>query len=89
MRKMAGVQTPTVEVKKTDDGYSIKTITTFKTSEMKFKLDEEFDELRMDGVTVKVLTSSAHFLLSEVFFCNCCSQEKEEVVEVYLDMDEV
>lgn len=55
MRKAAGVQSPTVEIKVGEDGqYSIKTVTTFKTSEMKFKLDEEFDDNRLDGVTVKV-----------------------------------
>lgn len=55
MRKAAALQTPTVEIKIGEDGeYLIKTVTTFKTSEMKFKLDEEFDDNRLDGVTVKV-----------------------------------
>lgn len=53
MRNMAKVQTPTVEVSNEGDDWSIKTITTFKTSEIKFKLGQEFDETRLDGVVVK------------------------------------
>jgi len=52
-RKMAITLSPTIEIKTEGDEYSIKTITTFKNTELKFKLDEEFDEARMDGVTVK------------------------------------
>jgi len=53
MRNMAKVQTPTVEISNEGDDWSIKTITTFKTSEIKFKLGQEFDETRLDGVIVK------------------------------------
>jgi len=55
MRKAAGIQNPTVEIKHDNDSgeWSIKTVTTFKTSELKFKLDEEFDEDRLDGEKVK------------------------------------
>lgn len=53
MRNMAKVQTPTVEIGNEGDEWSIKTITTFKTSEIKFKLGQEFDETRLDGVVVK------------------------------------
>ena len=35
----------------------VKTISTFKNSQIEFKLDEEFEEKRMDGVTVKTVVS--------------------------------
>lgn len=38
------------------DEYIIKTTTTFKNQEVKFKLGEEFEEKRMDGVLCKVST---------------------------------
>ncbi|RWS12040.1 allergen Tyr p 13-like protein [Dinothrombium tinctorium] len=53
MRKLAQTATPTIHVTKDGDTYCIKTTTTFKTTELKFKLDEEFEETRMDGVVVK------------------------------------
>jgi len=52
MKNMAKVATPTIEVAVDGDDYSIKTITTLKTSELKFKLNQAFDEARMDGKTV-------------------------------------
>jgi len=57
MRNMAKVQTPTVEVSNEGDEWTIKTITTFKTSEIKFKLGQEFDETRLDGVVVKSIVT--------------------------------
>ena len=54
MRKMGNAATPTVIIEKADDTYSLKTITTFKTTEIKFKLDEEFEETTADGRVVKV-----------------------------------
>ena len=53
MRNMAKVQTPTVEISTDGDQVTLKTITTFKTQEIKFKLGEEFEEKRLDGETVK------------------------------------
>jgi len=57
MRNLAKVQTPTVEITESAGEYSIKTITTFKTSELNFKLDEEFEEERLDGAKVKTKVS--------------------------------
>lgn len=54
IRQFAKTSTPTIEVRREGDYFVIKTSTTFKTSEIKFKLDEEFEESRMDGNTVKV-----------------------------------
>ncbi|KAK3867456.1 hypothetical protein Pcinc_027090 [Petrolisthes cinctipes] len=54
MRKMGNAATPTVEITKDDDGtYTLKTTTTFKTSEIKFKLGQEFEETTLDGRCVK------------------------------------
>jgi len=52
-RKMANAATPVVDVKVNGDEYEIKTVTTFKTTDIKFKLGQEFDEVRGDGATCK------------------------------------
>ena len=55
MRKMASSATPTTEISKSDkDEWTIKTMTTFKTTEIKFKLGQEFDEETADGRHCKV-----------------------------------
>merc|ERR1711950_28074 len=53
LRKAATVSTPVMEV--TEDGgvWTIKTSTTLKTMELKFKLGEEFDETTPDGREVR------------------------------------
>ncbi|XP_064087830.1 sodium/calcium exchanger regulatory protein 1-like [Macrobrachium nipponense] len=53
MRKMGNTATPSVEITLEDDTYSLKTVTTFKTTEIKFKLGEEFEETTADGRVVK------------------------------------
>lgn len=54
MRKTAATLKPSVEVVDNGDGsWSLKTVSTFKSTDVKFKLGEEFDEQRMDGTTVK------------------------------------
>lgn len=54
MRNLAKVQNPTVTISVDGEEITIKTETTFKTTEMKFKLGEEFTEKRLDGLEVKV-----------------------------------
>ncbi len=54
LRNLAKTSKPTIEITLDGDTYTIKTITTLKTTEIKFKLGEEFEETRMDGKTVKV-----------------------------------
>lgn len=54
MRKMGNAATPTVEITEEDGTYTLKTTTTFKTTEVKFKLGEEFEETTADGRVVKV-----------------------------------
>lgn len=54
MRKMGNAATPTVEITEEDGTFTLKTITTFKTTEIKFKIGEEFEETTADGRVVKV-----------------------------------
>lgn len=51
-RKAANAVTPTVELRQDGDNYILVTSSTFKTTEMKFKPGEEFDEERADGAKV-------------------------------------
>lgn len=46
---MASVLKPTTEIKKEGDEFIIKTISSFKTTELKFKLGEKFQEETADG----------------------------------------
>ena len=54
MRKMANMAKPTLEIAVNEDQWHIKTITTIKTTEISFKLNEEFNETTADGRKVKV-----------------------------------
>ncbi|OAQ62888.1 fatty acid-binding protein FABP [Pochonia chlamydosporia 170] len=53
LRTAAKTQTPTVEFSVEGDEITMKTITTFKTDEVKFELGKEFPEKRLDGVLVQ------------------------------------
>ncbi|XP_023236636.1 fatty acid-binding protein-like isoform X2 [Centruroides sculpturatus] len=80
MRKLGATSKPTVEISQDGDTWSIKTITTFKTSEIKFKLGEEFEETRMDGSVVKtVITLEDNKLIQKQF------GDKEVVITRELD----
>lgn len=56
-RTMANNATPVQEIKQDNEEFFIKTTTTFKTTEIKFKLNETFDETTGDGRKVKSLVS--------------------------------
>ena len=58
MRNLAKTSTPTVEITKDGDQYSLKTVTAIKTSEIKFELGKEFEEDRMDGKKVKTVVNA-------------------------------
>jgi len=78
MRNMAKVQTPTVEITEADGDYSIKTVTTFKTTELKFKLGEEFEEDRLDGAKVKTkISREGNKLVQEQFGETPCNIVRE------------
>ncbi|CAD7093318.1 unnamed protein product [Hermetia illucens] len=53
LRKMGNTVSPTVELTKDGDEYTLTTSSTFKTTAIKFKADEEFDEETADGRKVK------------------------------------
>jgi len=55
LRNLAKTSTPTVEITKDGDSYTLKTITAIKNSEIKFELGKEFEEARMDGKNVKTV----------------------------------
>ncbi|KAI5633494.1 lipocalin / cytosolic fatty-acid binding protein family domain-containing protein [Phthorimaea operculella] len=65
-RKAANAVTPTVELKKDGDTYNLVTSSTFKTTEMKFKPGEEFDEDRADGAKVKSVVTIEGTKLKQV-----------------------
>lgn len=68
LRNLAKTSKPTIEITLDGDVYTIKTITTLKTTEIKFKLGEEFEETRMDGKTVKVRSCCSNsFSLTIIF----------------------
>merc|ERR1712107_546484 len=53
LRKAATVSTPQIDVTEEGGTWTIKTSTTLKTMELKFKLGEEFDETPPDGREVR------------------------------------
>jgi len=53
-RKLGNTAVPTVEISMSEDGrYQMKTITTFKTAVLNFRLGEAFDEETADGRKVQ------------------------------------
>lgn len=55
LRQMAKTAKPSIEISIDDAGvYTIKTLSMLKTTVITFKLNEEFEETRQDGKTVKV-----------------------------------
>ncbi|XP_031628256.1 probable fatty acid-binding protein [Contarinia nasturtii] len=66
LRKIGNSVTPTVELKKDGDTYTLVTSSTFKTSTISFKLGEEFDEETLDGRKVKsVITLDGNKLVQK------------------------
>jgi len=64
LRKIGNSVSPTVELKKEGDKYKLITSSTFKNSEIEFKLNEEFDEETLDGRKVKsVITLEGNKLI--------------------------
>jgi len=64
LRKIGNSVSPTVELKKDGDKYTLITSSTFKTSEISFELGKEFDEETLDGRNVKsVITLEGNKLI--------------------------
>nr|ALS04896.1 cellular retinoic acid-binding protein 2 [Pseudodiaptomus poplesia] len=57
LRKAATVSTPVMEVSEENGTWTIKTSTTLKTMELKFKIGEEFDGTTPDGRDVTALVT--------------------------------
>lgn len=53
VRKAACLASPTVTIEQDEDVWTLRMNSTFSNNEIKFKLDEEFDEKRQDGSYVK------------------------------------
>nr|WPK49601.1 FABP2 [Viridiscus sp. 1 JF-2023a]WPK49603.1 FABP2 [Viridiscus perviridis] len=66
MRKLGANATPVVTITKNGDVYTVKSETTFKTSEFSFRLGEEFDEETPDGRRVKTIISQEGSKLVQV-----------------------
>merc|ERR1712154_394985 len=57
LRKAATVSTPVMDVSEADGAWTIKTSTTLKSMELKFKIGEEFDETTPDGRDVTAIVT--------------------------------
>ncbi|KFO07204.1 Fatty acid-binding protein, epidermal, partial [Balearica regulorum gibbericeps] len=66
MRKMGSMAKPDVYIIKDGDTITVKTESTFKTSQFSFKLGEKFEENTLDGRKTQV--SILDFLLKIQFF---------------------
>jgi len=60
-RKMASVLKPNVIISGEGDTWTLKTESTFKTSETSFKIGEEYEETTADGRTVMVFSFQCSF----------------------------
>lgn len=61
-RQVGNVTKPTIVISHEDDKVVIKTLSTFKNTEISFKLGEEFDETTADDRHVKVCVCGFYFL---------------------------
>lgn len=66
LRKMGNSVSPTVYLEKNGDEFSFHTVSTFKSTVIKFKLGEEFDEETLDGRKVKSVCTLNGNTLSQV-----------------------
>ncbi|KAM3838781.1 fatty acid-binding protein 5-like [Vipera latastei] len=67
MRKMGSVAKPDVIITRNDDIFTVKTESTFKTSEFSFKLNEKFNENTIDGrKTQTLITLDDNNVLTQV-----------------------
>ncbi|XP_071549159.1 fatty acid-binding protein-like [Panulirus ornatus] len=55
LRKLGSSSKPTVELSEANGEWTLKTTTTLKTTELKFKLGEEIDETTLDGRDCKTV----------------------------------
>ena len=79
LRKAATASTPTVTISEEAGTWSIKTATTVKTMETKFKLDEKFDDVSVDGREVSCL---AKFDAGKLIITQDAKKEGEKSLKV-------
>lgn len=60
-RNLAGLAKPRISISANGDEVNIKTESSFKNTEISFKLGEEFEEITADNRKVKVKTKSSWF----------------------------
>lgn len=75
LRKMGNSVTPTVHLEKNGDEFSFHTVSTFKTTVVKFKLGEKSQQETLDGRKVQTLFTLDGNVLKQVE-----DGEKESVV---------
>lgn len=63
---------PTTIISKEGDVFTLKTVSTFKSTEINFKLGEEFDETTADDRSVKVIKSHTLVSLATVLCFETC-----------------
>jgi len=81
MRKMANSATPVVTITKEEDTYTVKQATTFKTTEIKFKLGEEFEETTADGRVVKSTITLEGNMLKHKQVGDAAKKEKDSTMD--------
>lgn len=69
---VAAASKPTVEIKQEDDSFYIKTSTTVRTTEINFKIGEEFEEQTVDGRPCKVRNRAGPFLSQHLLAMLLC-----------------
>lgn len=66
LRKIGNSVSPTVELKKDGDKFTLVTSSTFKNTEIEFELGKEFDEETLDGRKIKsVITLDGNKLIQK------------------------
>ncbi len=74
-RKLLKAQNPMIDISVANQLFTIKTITAFKTHEIKFFIGKEFEEQRVDGKTVKTVINAIENKLIQTMF-----DEKEVMI---------
>ncbi|XP_076068894.1 sodium/calcium exchanger regulatory protein 1-like [Oratosquilla oratoria] len=88
MRKMGNAATPVVEITQDGDTFSLKTSTTFKTTEIKFKLGEKFEETTADGRVVKAtVTQDGDKLTHEQLGDKEKGEKNSTLIRVFTDTE--
>ena len=84
LRKAATASTPVTEISEAGGEWTVKTSTTLKTMELKFKLGEEFDEKTPDGRDVKAKVA---FEDGKIFTVQKAKSEKEKSTKSVREMN--